>query len=192
MFFGSSAIGSLLYGSAVSNSGIYSNYSRSNIIKTAMVSKLDPDRDKKWSYSDTDRYVVSVNKLAGSSLDTDAIFAKYDADGDGVLSSAEQASALADDAFGLSGSDESSSGNSQHVLMESLMSTGSYSKYGYFMSALKTDASLSLIGQTFGLNSKNNLFSSVFGAKTAASALASYFASKYSENHAVSKTDVTI
>jgi hypothetical protein len=161
-------------------------------MKTAMVSKLDPDRDKKWSYSDVKSYATSVNKLTGGSLDTDKIFADYDVDGDGVLSSDEQASALADDALGLSSSDESSRDNSQLALIESLMSTGSYSKYGYFMSALKTDASLSLIGQTFGLYSNNNLFSSMFGLKTGAAALASYFASKYSENHTGSKTDVTI
>lgn len=157
-----------------------------------MITKLDADKDKKWGYSEVRHYISSYNKLTGSSLKTEDIFKNYDIDGDSELSSSEQASVLEDDVLGLDSFSTEPDEDSKSVLLGSLMSTSSYSKYAYCMSSLKSEASLNLISQSFKLGSKSNLFSSMFGSRTAASALASYFISNYKDRHTESAVDITV
>lgn len=190
MSINTGSVSSLLPGLYGTYSSLYT--SASNIMKTSMINKIDADKNKEWDYSEVRHYISAYNKLTGNSLKTEDIFKNYDIDSDGELNSAEQASVLGDDALGLDGFSPEAEEDSESVLLGSLMSTGSYMKYNYCISSLKGEASLNLISQTFNLSSKNNLFSAMFGRKTAASALASYFIGNYKDRYTGSTVDFTV
>jgi Ca2+-binding EF-hand superfamily protein len=177
---GSDLMSSLM--SASSSGGSVS----SSALADKLADSIDANEDKAWSRSELASYASKYKELSGSSLDVSALMDTYDADGDGALSSAEQASVLGGDALGLDGI-ASGSASSDQSLFDEIASSGA-SPETFMVSSLLQDTTSSLISQMFGSGSTNT--SGVFGTTSSASAIKSYLFSKL-EAEKTSSVDTT-
>jgi hypothetical protein len=135
----------------------YSSGSYASASSSRLTTSLDTNHDDAWSYEEVSEYASDYKSVTGKTLDVDAIFDAYDADGDNSLTIGEQAAVTGDDALNLNalaGTFSSESSESDSLLGEILSDTDSATSY--LMSALRSESNSLLLQYTIGIGSDDD------------------------------------